>query len=455
MSYRALVPFFALSLLLACSADPAPAPRYPSSASSPPGSVAFTDYTWSPRSRFFVRPIEGCAQAISYSLPTVGYRWGEVVTIEAHSDHWIAGQAEMNLGGRISTTFFTNEDRPISSASDVGDAHRCQASGGVVPLVPVVAAPVPTWDGGAPASPTGGTATTRAAVELQLDASRTSDPRPAFQIFRMDMQHSTYDPDSLDESPVKPGIPLRIVLWGMTPIDWSGVTLEIRTWEIVPNDPVAYRRRVEADRVAHAHPVDRRPHIAECVSKPGAKECADVRVETCQQNKEVLASPPCADIKKSLDDSMAAPPITNTPPPPALAETQPPRPSVNATWVPGHWVYVHSAWSFWSAGFWRVDDEDRAQGRTVTAPSAPPPPRAEPQAREAPPAPTAVWTSGYWAWNAGWQWVAGAWRMPPVVTVGQGQAQGQGTMTWRPATWRVDVKVSGTFRFEPGGWFPR
>lgn len=167
-----------------------------------------------------------------------------------------------------------------------------------------------------------------------------------------------------------------------------------------------------------------------------------------------MASAACADVKRDLDDANASlDSTTNTPPPPALAETQPPRPSVNATWVPGHWVYVHNAWSFWSAGFWRVDEDDRTQGRTATAPSAPPPPRAEPQATAPPPAPTAVWTSGYWAWNAGWQWVAGAWRVPPTSATGQGT--GQGTVTWRPTTWRVDVKVTGTFRLDPGGWFPR
>jgi hypothetical protein len=443
----------ALALFLACADAPAPAPKYPTPDAPPAGTVAFTDYTWAPRSRVFVQPLEGCAQSISYALTTVGYRWGEVVTIDAHTDHWIAGQAEMNLGGRISSTFFTSEAHDRMSASDVGDAHRCQANGGVVPLVPVAPGAVPKWDGGDPLSSADGVVRAPA-IELRLDASTTSDPRPGVQIFRMDMQHSTYQDDALDAPPVAAGTRLLIKLWGMSPIDWSGVRLEIKTWEIVPNDPVAYRRRVEAERIAHAHPVDPGPHLAECRTKPGAKECADVRVTVCQMSKENLASAACVDVKRDLDDANAnLGSTTNTPPPPALAETQPPRPSVNATWVPGHWVYVQNAWSFWSAGFWRVDDEDRAQGRTVTAPSAPPPPRAEPQATEKPPAPTAVWTSGYWAWNAGWQWVAGAWRVPPAQAAGQGT--GQGTMTWRPATWRVDVKVTGTFRLDPGGWFPR
>lgn len=67
----------------------------------------------------------------------------------------------------------------------------------------------------------------------------------------------------------------------------------------------------------------------------------------------------------------------------------------------------------------------------------PPPPRAEmiPLA----PLPSHVWMPGYWAWNSGWQWVAGHWVQPPrgatTWVPGQWVTQGQ-NWVWRPGRWQ-------------------
>jgi hypothetical protein len=128
-------------------------------------------------------------------------------------------------------------------------------------------------------------------------------------------------------------------------------------------------------------------------------------------------------------------------PPPARAESQPPRPSPNAAWIPGYWQFT-DGW-LWSAGFWRVPQQDIEQEKTVEAPKPPPPPKVEPppptevayhQARRA------IWTPGYWMWNgSGYIWIAGAWRIPDGAE-----------MTWQPPTWRPSRR--GTSIYVPGGF---
>jgi len=129
------------------------------------------------------------------------------------------------------------------------------------------------------------------------------------------------------------------------------------------------------------------------------------------------------------------------PPPPARAETQPPKPSVHATWVPGYHHHDGSTW-VWIAGFWRVPDEDVKQELTTVAPSAPPPMRDESAARVAVISRDVVWTDGHWQWDgARWVWVEGAWRLPPERGV-----------TWQAPIWRPR---GGAFVFVPGGWARR
>ncbi|MDQ3338278.1 MAG: hypothetical protein M4D80_24190 [Myxococcota bacterium] len=129
-----------------------------------------------------------------------------------------------------------------------------------------------------------------------------------------------------------------------------------------------------------------------------------------------------------------------TPPPPApRAETPTPRPSKNARWIPGYWLYEETKFH-WITGLWDVPEEDIKKELTVQAPTPPP---AEPVRVEAPvePAPsrTAVWTPGSWQWNgAAYIWIAGAWRIPPTPH-----------QVWQPPTWTVRP---GRAVYVPGGW---
>ena len=135
-----------------------------------------------------------------------------------------------------------------------------------------------------------------------------------------------------------------------------------------------------------------------------------------------------------VDDSVKTPP-----PPPARAETQPPRPSTHARWIPGYWQYAEGSFH-WLAGMWDVPEEDIAKDLTVHAPTPPPPPPvAVEQPQEARPTVTAVWTPGQWQWDGrAYVWIAGAWRIPPTQQ-----------HEWKPATWSVSTRGA---IFVPGGW---
>ena len=130
--------------------------------------------------------------------------------------------------------------------------------------------------------------------------------------------------------------------------------------------------------------------------------------------------------------------VTAPPPPPPRAETQPPRPSQNARWIPGYWLYEDNSFH-WLAGLWEVPEADVQRALTVQAPTPPP---AEP-ARDEPTAPApvraAVWTPGTWQWDGrAYVWIGGAWRLPPDEN-----------HTWQRASWSVRP---GRATFVPGGW---
>ena len=131
--------------------------------------------------------------------------------------------------------------------------------------------------------------------------------------------------------------------------------------------------------------------------------------------------------------------VKTPPPPPPRSETQPPRPSTHARWIPGYWQYAEGQFH-WLAGMWDVPEEDIAKDLTVHAPTAPPPPPvAVEQPQEARPTTTAVWTPGQWQWDGrAYVWIAGAWRIPPTQQ-----------HEWKPATWSVSTRGA---IFVPGGW---
>jgi hypothetical protein len=131
-----------------------------------------------------------------------------------------------------------------------------------------------------------------------------------------------------------------------------------------------------------------------------------------------------------------------TPPPPAArAETQPPRPSKNARWIPGYWHYEETKFH-WIAGLWDVPQEDIEKELTVQAPTPPPvtpPSTVRDEPTEPQPTRTAVWTPGSWYWDGrGYVWIAGAWRIPPSPQ-----------QTWQRPTWTVRT---GRAIYVPGRW---
>jgi hypothetical protein len=130
--------------------------------------------------------------------------------------------------------------------------------------------------------------------------------------------------------------------------------------------------------------------------------------------------------------------VKTPPPPPPRAEVQPPRPSRNARWIPGYWIYEEAKFH-WMAGLWDVPEEDVKRELTVQAPTPPPAVPTKDEPLEQPPTRTAVWTPGSWQWDGrAYIWVAGAWRIPPDPQ-----------HTWQRATWTVNA---GKATFIPGGW---
>lgn len=130
--------------------------------------------------------------------------------------------------------------------------------------------------------------------------------------------------------------------------------------------------------------------------------------------------------------------VKTPPPPPPRAETQPPRPSKHARWIPGYWQYAQGDFH-WLAGMWDVPEEDIQQELTVHAPTPPPPPPAVEQPQEPRPVATAVWTPGSWQWDGrAYVWIQGAWRVPPTQQ-----------HEWKPSGWSVSSRGA---IYVPGGW---
>ena len=78
----------------------------------------------------------------------------------------------------------------------------------------------------------------------------------------------------------------------------------------------------------------------------------------------------------------------------------------------------------------------------VYVPHEPPPPVAERRSGDRP-GPRAIWTSGYWEWDADparFVWVAGSWRVPPAG------------MVWTPGRWTRDERG---WYWVAGTWTPR
>lgn len=170
-------------------------------------------------------------------------------------------------------------------------------------------------------------------------------------------------------------------------------------------------------------------HVAERATYCAAHR-EDARCWTSEDKERVRA-----DSQRRITASLT-PVKPDGPPPAPLAETQPPKLSVNAEWRPGYWQWVDATW-VWLAGMWRVPEADIVAEQTTTAPAAPPPIKVE--APPTQPVHTAVWTEGFWQWSGTtWIWIPGSWQLRPSARV-----------TWRAATWepRGSVHI-----LVPGAW---
>jgi hypothetical protein len=118
--------------------------------------------------------------------------------------------------------------------------------------------------------------------------------------------------------------------------------------------------------------------------------------------------------------------VTAPAPPPPRVETQPPRPSQNARWIPGYWLYEDASFH-WLAGLWEVPEADVQRALTVQAPTPPPAEPARDEPTDPAPVRAAVWTPGSWQWDGrAYVWIAGAWRLPPDEN-----------HAWQRPTWSV------------------
>ncbi len=129
--------------------------------------------------------------------------------------------------------------------------------------------------------------------------------------------------------------------------------------------------------------------------------------------------------------------VTKPGPPPApLAETAPPRYSVNSVWRAGYWEWASGQW-VWLQGTWQVPQSDVDSGLTTQAPSAPPELKVETPSVSI--RGTLVWVPGFWQWNGNdWVWVKGSYQAPPSAGA-----------TWLPASWTIRGAVHVLV---PGGW---
>ncbi len=253
-------------------------------------------------------------------------------------------------------------------------------------------------------------AKTAVATELHGEVIATGEKCPdgISEVSVINSSYITYDEPTDTSPPPLPRGPYVFELWSELPNDLAGVTILVE------------QRGIRAGYTAAEWIAHRKAEIA-----------------WAAQREAKLAQAIAEGHKWTTVEPIAA----TKQPPPARADTQPPKPSFNATWIPGYWQFT-DGW-VWSAGFWRVPKEDIEQEKTVEAPAPPPVLKAD-----AAPTPDvayytarkAVWTPGYWMWNgAAYIWIAGGWRIPESAG-----------MTWVAPTWRPTRR--GTSIYIPGGF---
>jgi hypothetical protein len=327
--------------------------------------------------------------------------------------------------------------------------------------------------------------TTSTTTNATTTSTSTSGPVSLVQagipndwVYRTEIAKYHYEVNDLGAANgvLKKGQDIKIVFWSERPLDLQSTTFVLTHGEMVApgNDDKKWQAHLE-DVKADAEKKQleaeaKAKEEARCHAVQGAdKKCHDEGYKTgtelvayaeFQRKCEELAKnnatdQACRDDGWRNDDERPdyhqAPQTTvatsteppkrpaDRPPPAPQSETQPPKPSEHAEWIPGSWQWSGADW-VWLGGGWRVPEQDRAQKLTATAPSAPPAARVE----APPPQPiaSAVWAQGYWHYASGqWVWVPGHWAVPPRAGA-----------TWRPSTY---VSDGVQLRLDPGGWIFR
>jgi hypothetical protein len=358
------------------------------------------------RQRIAFRPPERCGQGpYRIETPALAARYAEELRVYACGLHDIAGNYRYAVH---------REGKPPRTTSEAAfgwgdrDNAACKANRGSSTQLGGGDAAAPGSSPG-PSSSTTSVDAAAVAVEQAVDMKNVS------------LERVTSIPTSCTA---------RIEIINMTHMaegDYPGVEgrLVLDIWSEVPNDYEGMVFVVEQHAVAGDMTADRWTAYLE------AERAWRVRYHAFLDGEVSVGRMTVADTK-----------VTAPPPPPPRDETKPPKPSKNARWIPGYWLYEESRFH-WIAGLWDVPQTDIEQELTVVAPKPPPPAPpptvvvekpAEPQ-----PIATAVWTPGHWQWDGrAYVWVQGAWRIPPSQQ-----------STWAPARWSITTRGA---IFVPGRW---
>lgn len=392
---------FAIGVLVLGCGGSSPPPEDARAVESPPSELEqlLAEEPESPLTRASVRafrPTRTCAQGPdTVRFEALGARFSEDFEVHACVRHAVRGDYRVRIEGRA-------DEEPRSFGYGSAENERCVATASErAAHAEEASPPASASHARAPRGRSGLAGRTTAAPPpptlVEVDAAFENCPEGTYSVAIASHRFISYE-----SAPIEASTPISVDLWSSEPNDLEGA-LFVVVQRAVPTSMTSEAFRAYDDAYREW-----------------------VRRYAAYVDREVASG------RSQIIDRTAS---TTDPPPAAPAETPPPRPSANATWVAGSWQHL-GEWVF-TPGFWRVPVADIEAGLTVQAPRTPPPPR-----REVPPTQptaTAVWTPGSWQWDgATYVWIAGAWRIPP--NTGD---------RWQPSAWRVTASGAS---FVPGGW---
>jgi hypothetical protein len=111
-------------------------------------------------------------------------------------------------------------------------------------------------------------------------------------------------------------------------------------------------------------------------------------------------------------------------------------PFEDAVWQPGYWAYDDDVdqW-YWAGGYWKYGTDPLVVSKVIDIPDL-----LDEEAVEQTDDDT-VWVDGWWDWDGDWDWVAGAWVVPPdddaVWVPGHWQQNDWGDWRWVTGYWMI------------------